>query len=129
METIVFVATTYICFLNVCIGLYLGVLGADGFAHPRPVALLIMLLGMGAPFLLLYAQKNHDFTAQPKHIAISVVFFAITYIAGRVFRREISGAKTDKAVNNLNSIHKKQQKQACFGKKKIILMLAFYTKR
>lgn len=107
METIVFVAVAYICLLNVCIGLYLGVLGADGFAHPRPVALLIMLLGMGAPLLLLYAQKNHGFMAQPKHIATSVVFFAIAYIAGRGFRRKISGAKTDKAVNNLNSIHKK----------------------
>jgi hypothetical protein len=87
METnIVFLAVAYICLLNVCIGLYLGLLGADGFARPRPVALLIMLLGMGAPLLLLYAQKNYGFKAQPKHIATSLVFLAIAYIAGRAFR-------------------------------------------
>jgi len=87
MDTnIVFICVTYICFLNICIGLYFGLLGSDAFARPRPAGLLIMLLGMGAPLLMLYAQKNYGFKAEPKHIMTCVVFLAIAYIAGRGFR-------------------------------------------
>ena len=85
-SNIVFITVVYIGLLNVCIGLYLGLLGADGLARPRPVALLIMLLATGAPFLLLYAQKTCGFKAEPKHILTSLVFFAIAYVAGRAFR-------------------------------------------
>ena len=85
-SNIAIVSVAYICFLNVCIGLYIGHFGLDGFARPRPIGLLIMLLGMIAGWLLLYMQKKYGFVAQPKHIGVSVVFFAIGFFVGRGWR-------------------------------------------
>ena len=88
MDTkIVLACVSYICLLNVCIGLYLGLFGVQGFARPRPAALLIMLLGMGAPLLFTYAQNKHGFKAQPTHIVISLAFLAVAFVCGRIWRR------------------------------------------
>lgn len=85
-SNIALVSVAYICFLNVCIGLYTGHFGLDGFARPRPIGLFIMFLGMIAAWLLLYAQQTYGFIAQPKHIGVSVGFFAIGFFVGRCWR-------------------------------------------
>jgi len=87
MDSIIrLVCVAYISVLNASIGLYIGLLGASGFARPRSVALFITLLGMGAPLLLLYAQNKYGYKAPPSHIITSVAFFAVAYIIGRALR-------------------------------------------
>jgi hypothetical protein len=81
------ICVAYISALNASIGLYIGLLGASGFARPRPVALFIMLLGMVAPLLLLYAQNTYGYRAPPSHIMTSVAFFVAAYIVGRALRQ------------------------------------------
>lgn len=81
-SNIALVFMVYILFLNVCIGLYVGHFGLDGFTKPHPTGLLIMFLGLIAGWLLLFAQKKYGFVAQPKHIGVSVVFLAIGFFVG-----------------------------------------------
>ena len=73
----------YLCLLNACIGLYVGSFGLDGFARPRPTALPIILLGVCAGPLLLYAQRGFGFRAQPASLVASVAAFAIAFIVAR----------------------------------------------
>lgn len=85
-STFIAICVGYMATLNFSIGLYIGALGADGLVRPRPVALLILLLCIGAPFLVLYAQENEGFRADAQHITISIAAFVIGAFAGRVFR-------------------------------------------
>jgi tetratricopeptide (TPR) repeat protein len=69
--------------------MYIGHFGLDGFAKPRPIGLLIMLLGMIAGWLLLYMQEKHGFVAQPKHMIVSGVFLTIGFFIGRSWRSRV----------------------------------------
>jgi len=60
---------------------YLGYFGSD-FVRPNPIAYLIGFIATGGGFLLLYFQNTFGYTAQPKQIAITLIFFVIGYIIG-----------------------------------------------
>jgi hypothetical protein len=77
-------AVAYICALNVAIGCYVGWFGHDGFARPRPIAYVIMLLVFGAGWFLVYAQNSFGFHAQAKHIIVGVACFAAGFIGTKL---------------------------------------------
>jgi hypothetical protein len=85
-SAVTFLAMTWICTVTLCIGCYLGWFGSDGFARPRPIAYVIMLLGAGAGWFLVYAQNKHGFHANAMHIVVLSLFFAAGFVGTRVRR-------------------------------------------
>jgi hypothetical protein len=76
-------------FVNLCIGLYVGVRGIQGFARPGFGAFLISGLGTAAILLLVHVQKNYGVVVQLNHVFICLAFLPVGLLVGRCFRGSV----------------------------------------